>query len=201
MKKWYENNPHYHKKQYWKNHKKMLERAKKYMDKLKENPKRYKKYLQKNKERYNDNKSHYKQLHKEWREKMKQDPNWVRKERKKRLIWAKNNPEKIKSNYKKNREKYLKHDKERRKKIKLEVLSYYSEGKMRCACKKCNIKGIQFLTIDHIKGSGRKHREQLKGNGLGNNMYLWLKKNNFPKGFRVLCWNCNCAKGFFGECH
>ena len=32
-------------------------------------------------------------------------------------------------------------------------------------------------------------------------MYRWLKKHGFPKeGFQLLCYNCNCAKGFFGKC-
>ena len=28
----------------------------------------------------------------------------------------------------------------------------------------------------------------------------WIKKNNFPKGFQILCHNCNVAKGIYGEC-
>ena len=24
--------------------------------------------------------------------------------------------------------------------------------------------------------------------------YLWLKRNNFPPGYQVLCWNCNCGR-------
>ena len=31
-------------------------------------------------------------------------------------------------------------------------------------------------------------------------LHLWLKKNNFPDGFRVLCMNCNWAKSAFGIC-
>ena len=29
---------------------------------------------------------------------------------------------------------------------------------------------------------------------------VWMIKNNFPKGFQVLCHNCNLAKGFYGKC-
>ena len=25
-------------------------------------------------------------------------------------------------------------------------------------------------------------------------IYIWLKNNNFPEGFQVLCFNCNCGK-------
>jgi len=28
----------------------------------------------------------------------------------------------------------------------------------------------------------------------------WLVTNNFPKGFQILCWNCNFAKGMLGKC-
>jgi hypothetical protein len=28
----------------------------------------------------------------------------------------------------------------------------------------------------------------------------WLRKNGFPKGFRVLCHNCNFAHGHYGYC-
>jgi len=24
---------------------------------------------------------------------------------------------------------------------------------------------------------------------------IWIRKNNFPKGFQVLCMNCNWGKG------
>lgn len=28
----------------------------------------------------------------------------------------------------------------------------------------------------------------------------WLKKNDYPKGFQILCHNCNMSKGFYGYC-
>ena len=28
----------------------------------------------------------------------------------------------------------------------------------------------------------------------GTKFYRWLKRNNFPEGFQVLCFNCNCGK-------
>ena len=31
-------------------------------------------------------------------------------------------------------------------------------------------------------------------------IYDWLKKNNFPPGFQVLCGSCNFAKGKYGSC-
>lgn len=81
--------------------------------------------------------------------------------------------------------------------IKLKVLSHYSNGKLECAC--CEEKHYGFLTIDHINGGGRKHiQEVAKGKYIM--FYNWLIKNNYPKGFQVLCYNCNCAKGHHGIC-
>jgi hypothetical protein len=53
------------------------------------------------------------------------------------------------------------------------------------------------LTIDHINGGGRQHRLQA---GVKGDFYTWLKRNGFPPGFQVLCWNCNHAKHVLGEC-
>jgi len=53
----------------------------------------------------------------------------------------------------------------------------------RCEC--CGEAEPMFLTVDHINGGGRQH-----GLKIGN-LYLWLVRNNFPDGFRLLCMNCN----------
>ena len=78
-------------------------------------------------------------------------------------------------------------------KIKKEVIKIYG-GK--CIC--CGETHIEFLTIDHINGGGTAHRKKLHGGGI--KVYNWLRKNNFPKEFQVLCMNCNFAKGKFGYC-
>lgn len=81
-----------------------------------------------------------------------------------------------------------------RRKSKLEVLKNYGE---KCAC--CGEGEIEFLTIDHIEGGGGLHRKKLRDSGEFH-IYRWLKKNHWPKGYRVLCLNCNGARGFFGYC-
>jgi hypothetical protein len=52
-----------------------------------------------------------------------------------------------------------------------------------------------FLTIDHIANNGSQHRRELSGDGYrdasGYKTYRWLENNGFPKGFQVLCANCN----------
>ena len=75
--------------------------------------------------------------------------------------------------------------------LKEEVFSHYDS---KCEC--CQEKQMDFLIIDHIYGGGEQER---KKNGLwGKKMYLWLKKNNYPAGFRVLCQNCNWSAHLHG---
>lgn len=68
-----------------------------------------------------------------------------------------------------------------------------------CAC--CG--STAQITIDHIEGDGRQHREQLFGanyNGNAGRMYRWLIENGFPEGFQPLCRRCNRSKGIGAEC-
>jgi len=64
-----------------------------------------------------------------------------------------------------------------------------------CHC--CGETEKDFLTIDHIDGGGRRHKKKV---GSGIRFYRWLISNNFPVGFEILCYNCNCAKGKLGYC-
>lgn len=75
--------------------------------------------------------------------------------------------------------------------LKLEVLDAY--GGRECVC--CGETIVEFLTIDHINGDGGKHRKEVNGS-----MYIWLRKNNYPEGFQVLCMNCNFGKRLSGIC-
>lgn len=85
---------------------------------------------------------------------------------------------------------------------KAECISAYG-GK--CAC--CGEGRLEFLTIDHPNNDGAEHRrpkakmrEGIKRTGAGVHIYRYLRKNGFPKEFRLLCWNCNCSRGFSGYC-
>lgn len=71
------------------------------------------------------------------------------------------------------------------------AITYYGA---KCTC--CGETEYVFLCIDHIKGKGRQHRKEIGASAL----YRWLKKNNYPDGFQVLCWNCNSAKYILGKC-
>lgn len=78
--------------------------------------------------------------------------------------------------------------------LKCETFNAY--GGCRCTC--CGETHMEFLTLDHIDGNGRQHREEVKARG--NHFYAWAKANKFPPGFRVLCMNCNFALGHCGYC-
>jgi hypothetical protein len=81
-------------------------------------------------------------------------------------------------------------NKENSRKLRIEVLSYYSNSKVPF-CKCCKTEFLPHLSIDHIDGKGNEHRKTLKSK----DFYWWLKSKNFPTGFQVLCMNCNWAKG------
>jgi len=77
------------------------------------------------------------------------------------------------------------------------VLSHYSGGTPSCAC--CGETTYQFLSIDHTGGGGGKERAKLQISGSGQ-FYLYLEREGFPPGYRVLCHNCNLSYGFYGYC-
>lgn len=89
----------------------------------------------------------------------------------------------------------------------MEALTHYSGGTPKCSCVGCCETHTEFLTIDHIDGGGGEHRRELSGPGSkdkrspgGLAFYYWLRRNKYPGGFRVLCWNCNCSRGLYGYC-
>ena len=79
-----------------------------------------------------------------------------------------------------------------RKNFQKKVIEHYG-GK--CAC--CGDTTTEFLSIDHINGGGRKHKEEVGGS---TRLYRWLIANSYPDGFRVLCMNCNWSLGMKGYC-
>ena len=68
--------------------------------------------------------------------------------------------------------------------IKQEVINHYG-GK--CAC--CGESHPSVLCIDHINNNGTEHRKSIGGGSAV--IYRWLKNNNYPEGFQLLCFNCN----------
>lgn len=78
--------------------------------------------------------------------------------------------------------------------VRMEVLSAYCDGKPpKCNC--CGETTYQFLCLDHINGGGNKQRKVV-----GHHFFHWIRKQGFPRGYQVLCHNCNMAKGFYKVC-
>lgn len=83
----------------------------------------------------------------------------------------------------------------RNRQLRNEVFAAY--GGPKCNCPSCEVTEPKFLQIDHINNDGAQHRREIGG---GSHLYRWLKRNNFPPGFQVMCANCNYAKGKYGCC-
>ena len=89
-----------------------------------------------------------------------------------------------------NHDERLLQSRKKRRQIKYEVLSHYSTSSIP-KCEWCGIEDIDVLCIDHINDDGYK---QGKNNNSRKFLYCWLKQNNYPGGFQVLCANCNLKK-------
>ena len=76
-------------------------------------------------------------------------------------------------------------------KLKQAALTHYGNGK--CTCVKCGFANIKALSIDHINGDGAQARK-MAPNKIGRHFYVWLKQNNYPKGYQTLCMNCQFIK-------
>lgn len=66
----------------------------------------------------------------------------------------------------------------------------------KCTC--CGESEPAFLVIDHIGDNGADHRREMRPTApktwAGKAIYSWLRQNNWPEGFQILCANCNMAK-------
>lgn len=79
----------------------------------------------------------------------------------------------------------------KKRKIRERIFAHYGTS---CAC--CGT--ADNLTIDHINGDGKQHREEIGKDG--NAFYVWLINNGFPGGFQVLCRPCNASKNDGDHC-
>ena len=95
--------------------------------------------------------------------------------------------------YRKNRDKCIEKQRKYLKRVKEEVLGHYSGGTFVCAC--CGEHRRPFLTIDHVNGGGTKDRRSNYGrNEGGHHFYRKIRREGFPVGFQVLCFNCNSGR-------
>ena len=80
--------------------------------------------------------------------------------------------------------------------LKTECFQHYGN---KCSC--CGETILEFLTLEHENGQGNKHRKALFGHNVGGvHMYRWLKNNNYPEGYIILCMNCNWAQRYNTQC-
>lgn len=100
-------------------------------------------------------------------------------------------PDYLKKYYRANRAKAKAYNKAYAVRAKLEAFTHYCGGKSpACAC--CGESIMDFLTLDHINGHGTKQRERIRRGG--HSFCAYLRTRGYPPGFRVLCFNCNCAR-------
>ena len=60
-----------------------------------------------------------------------------------------------------------------------------------CAC--CGEDTFEFLEVDHMVWPKKPKVS-------GSTLYQWLRRNKYPKGFQILCSNCNMSLGRYGYC-
>lgn len=76
-------------------------------------------------------------------------------------------------------------------KLKDDVFRAY--GGWVCAC--CKETEKSFLTFGHMLNNGAAERRNLPGRGRNGNIALWrrLRREGYPPGYRIECYNCNCG--------
>lgn len=90
----------------------------------------------------------------------------------------------------KNREKIRKNDNRYNDILRKKIFGHYSNGKNCCAC--CGESQFEFLTLDHVNEDGAKKRGKTRQGGVI--YYRKLVRENYPDGYQILCYNCNCSR-------
>lgn len=86
-------------------------------------------------------------------------------------------------------------NKNERLRLKLDVLSHYSILDTPI-CSQCGFSDVRALHLDHINNDGAASRRANTGSRTiaGTTYYRWVRKNDYPEGYQVLCANCNYIK-------
>lgn len=66
--------------------------------------------------------------------------------------------------------------------------------KLGSVCKCCGLTDERFLTVDHVYGGGGKHRKRTS------DIQILKEVLREPEKYQLLCYNCNMAKGVYGQC-
>ncbi len=74
------------------------------------------------------------------------------------------------------------------------VLAFEAYGGFKCAC--CGEMEDTFLSLDHIAGDGNEDRRKRFGSWYrgGHELYISLRLEGWPKGYQVLCMNCQVGR-------
>ena len=128
------------------------------------------------------------------------------KENKKEYMKSERGQASLKKYYAGDKAKALKESNELKR---LTILQEYSKRLSNSNIPCCNCCGqnshIDFLEIDHIAGKKEMDYEsELIKLGYSSELksimwYNWIIENDFPKGFQILCKNCNGAKGMINN--
>jgi hypothetical protein len=65
-----------------------------------------------------------------------------------------------------------------------------------CYC--CGEDHPTLLTIDHVDDNGAEHRRSLPSSSTGHRFYRWLRRQGWPEGYQVACFNCNTGRHING---
>jgi 5-methylcytosine-specific restriction endonuclease McrA len=82
-----------------------------------------------------------------------------------------------------------------RDRLRVQVIEHYGG---QCAC--CGEDDLRFLTIEHRAGVPESHRDAAGRRKTGYGLLVQIVREGFPASIEVLCFNCNQAKGIYGEC-
>lgn len=119
-------------------------------------------------------------------------------------LWKRLNKERLAAQRRRYRETHGERERENQKRhaLRLKIAAFEAYGGSRCQC--CGENNPAFLTLDHIANDGADHRRYINGvrgqntkhhgYSSGRNFYQLLKKQGYPPGVRVLCFNCNCGR-------
>ena len=94
--------------------------------------------------------------------------------------------------YMTHRSELLKVSREKHEVLKIDILTHYSTNNLP-SCAWCGISDTDVLCIDHINDDGYEQRKN-NPSRCGSGLYKWLRKNDYPEGYQVLCANCNLKK-------
>jgi hypothetical protein len=75
--------------------------------------------------------------------------------------------------------------------VRAEMVTVYGG---RCACPGCDETDPMFLTLDHVDGRPPEHANRRLGSMTGHKLYMWARRNGWPKTLQLLCFNCNCGR-------